>query len=103
MEYTNTDNNGMKIRVKLPRNGELIGIVDQRVGGSRMIIKCSDGKLRNCRVPGRLRRGLWIREGDIVIIKPWEFENEKGDILFKYSNTDISSLKSKGYLANFDV
>ncbi|HRZ85220.1 MAG TPA: translation initiation factor aIF-1A [Candidatus Paceibacterota bacterium] len=88
----------VKVRVRLPRNKEIIGIIDQRVGGNRMIVKCVDGKIRNCRIPGRLRRNLWIREGDIVIVEPWEFDNEKGDILFKYHPNEVNSLKEKGLL-----
>jgi len=86
------------IRVKLPRGKEIIGVIEQRVGGARMIVKCTDGKARNCRVPGGLRRKLWLRENDIVIIEPWEFDNEKGDILFKYNPTQIDWLKRKGFL-----
>ncbi|MEM4230488.1 MAG: translation initiation factor eIF-1A [Candidatus Pacearchaeota archaeon] len=86
------------IRVRLPKGREILGVVEQRVGGSRMIVKCLDGKSRNCRVPGRLKRDLWVREGDVVIIEPWEFENEKGDILFKYNPTQIEWLKKHGYL-----
>jgi translation initiation factor 1A len=86
------------IRVRIPRGKEILGIVEQRVGGSRMIIKCMDGKSRNCRVPGRLRRALWVREGDVVIIEPWEFDNEKGDILFKYNPTQVDWLKRHDYL-----
>jgi len=91
-----------KIRVKLPRGEELIGRVDQRVGGNRMIVKCSDGKTRNARIPGRLRRALWIREGDIIIIKPWEFNNDKADVLFKYNSNVLYVLKNKGYLEGIE-
>ena len=86
------------IRVKLPRQGEVLGIIEQRVGASRMIVKCVDGKSRNCRVPGRLRRRLWLREGDVVIVKPWEFDDGKGDVLFKYNPTQVQWLKRKGHL-----
>ncbi len=86
------------IRVKLPRGREILGVVEQRVGGSRMIVKCFDGKARNCRVPGRLKRALWLREGDVVIVEPWEFDNEKGDILFKYNPTQVEWLKKHGYM-----
>ncbi|MEK6860283.1 MAG: translation initiation factor eIF-1A [Nanoarchaeota archaeon] len=86
-------------RVRLPRNNEVIGTVEQRVGANRMIVKCTDGNERNCRIPGSLRRSLWIRPGDIVIVKPWEFEgNEKGDILFKYTPAAIEWLKRKGFI-----
>jgi len=86
------------VRVKQPRGREVIGIIAQRVGGSRMLISCMDGKTRNCRVPGRKRRELWLREGDAVIVEPWEFDDEKGDVLYKYSKTAIEKLKKDGLL-----
>jgi len=85
-------------RVKLPRGKEVLGIIEQRVGGNRMMVSCLDKKTRNCRVPGRLRRKLWLRPGDVVIIEPWELDNEKGDVLHKYNPTEIDFLKNKGFL-----
>lgn len=90
------------VRARLPKPGEVVGMVDQRVGGSRMIVKCSDGKARNCRVPGRFRRGLWIREGDYILVKPWEFDDSKGDIYYKYSQSEIFQLKEKGFMEKID-
>ena len=81
------------VRVKLPRGREVIGIISQRCGGNRMIVSCMDGKNRNCRVPGRKRRGLWLREGDVIIIEPWEFDDDKGDVLFKYNPNQVIKLK----------
>ena len=86
-------------RVPTPKQGEVIGIIEQRVGANRMIIKCLDGKERNCRIPGARRRGLWIRPGDTVIVRPWEFESDKrGDVLLKYTPAQIEWLKRKGFL-----
>lgn len=85
-------------RVRTPRGKEVIGVVEQRFGGAKMMIKCMDGKSRNCRVPGRYRRALWIREGDIVLVEPWEFDDTKGDIIYKYSNAAIQWLEKKGFL-----
>lgn len=90
------------IRVRLPRGKEVLGIIDQRVGASRMLVRCLDGKSRNCRVPGRLRRKLWLREGDIVIVEPWEFDNEKGDVIFKYNPAAIEWLRRRNYLKDID-
>lgn len=86
------------IRVKLPKGKELLGIIEQRLGGNRMLIKCTDGISRNCRVPGRLKRALWLRANDVVIVEPWEHDNTKGDVLFKYNPTAIQWLEDKGYL-----
>ncbi|MEK6912539.1 MAG: translation initiation factor eIF-1A [Nanoarchaeota archaeon] len=85
-------------RVKLPRNGEVLGVIEQRLGGNKMLVACLDGKSRNCRVPGRLRRALWLRPGDVVIIELWELDKEKGDVIFKYRPNQIEWLKEKGYL-----
>ena len=93
-----TQEGEQKVRVRLPRDKEVVGFIDQRVGGSRMLIRCSDGKVRNCKVPGRLRRQLWLRERDYVIVQPWEFDDGKGDIIFKFTPAAIEILKTKGYL-----
>jgi len=98
MQNKKQNQENLPIRVKLPRGKEVIGIIESRVGGNRMIINCLDKVERNCRVPGRLRRKLWLRPNDVVIVLPWEFDNKKGDIIFKYFPTQIQWLKNKGYL-----
>ena len=85
------DNEQKITRARLPRGDEIIGIIEQRLGGNKMLIRCLDGKTRNCRVPGRLKRKLWLRPNDVVIIKPWEFDKDKGDIIYKYFSSEISS------------
>ena len=68
-----------------------------------MRVRCLDGKTRICRIPGRLRRTLWVRERDIVIIEPWELSGEdKGDIVYKYTKSQIEFLKRKGYLKKIE-
>ena len=90
-------------RVKLPKGNQSIGILDQRLGASRMRVICLDGKIRLCRIPGRLKRRLWVRAGDIVLVEPWEFGGDKkGDIIFKYRQTQVSWLRRKGYLKKLD-
>jgi len=87
-------------RVRLPRGKEVLGLLEQRVGASRILVKCFDGKTRNCRVPGRLKRELWLREGDIVIVQPWEYQSdERGDVIYKYkSKAQVEWLKKNGYI-----
>ena len=92
-----------QVRVRLPKGEEVLGVLEQRLGGSRCRIRCLDGKTRICRIPGRLKRRLWVREGDIVLVEPWEFGgDEKGDILYKYRNVQVKMLQRKGYLDNLD-
>ena len=86
-------------RVKLPRQNQTLGILEQRLGASMMRVRCMDGKTRVCRIPGRLKRRLWVREGDILLIEPWEFGGDKkGDVIFKYKPNQVKFLISKGHL-----
>jgi len=90
-------------RIHLPRDKQVFAILEQRLGGSRMRARCFDGKARICRIPGRLKRRLWVREGDLIIVEPWEFSgDDKGDIVYKYTNAQTEFLKRKGYLKQMD-
>ncbi|HLD00589.1 MAG TPA: translation initiation factor eIF-1A [Candidatus Nanoarchaeia archaeon] len=92
------------IRVRIPQGKEVLGLVQTRLGGSRMKVLCLDGKERICRIPGRLRRALWVREKDVVIIEPWELGGDnKGDVVYKYrSKAEVDFLKKKGLLKSID-
>lgn len=90
-------------RIFLPRDKQTFGILEQRLGASRMRVRCLDGKTRICRIPGRLKRKLWVRENDVVVVEPWQFEGDlKGDIVYRYTNTQVLFLQKKGYLKKFD-
>ena len=89
------------VRVKLPRDDEFIGVVVNRLGGNKMEVKCSDGKTRNSRVPGRFRRRFWLRPGDFVIVKLWEFDKDKADIIHQYrKGPQVDKLRKMGKLDN---
>ena len=95
----NSDEEEQKVaRAPLPRGKESIGIIEQRLGGNKMMVACLDGKKRNSRVPGRLKRKLWLRPNDVVIVEPWELDFDKGDIIFKYRPNQIEWLKQNGHL-----
>jgi translation initiation factor 1A len=89
-------------RIFMPRPPQVFGMVEQRLGGSRMSVRCMDGITRVTRIPGRLKRKLWVREGDIVVVEPWEYANDKGDILFKYRKSQVDYLKKQGRLKKLE-
>ncbi len=90
-------------RTPIPKGPQVIGICEQRVGGSRMKIRCMDGKKRICRIPGRLKRKLWVREGDILLIELWELGgDDKGDVIYKYKPIQVDILQKKGLLKQLD-
>lgn len=88
----------MPSRVRAPRRGQFIGKVLTRLGGKRMSIQTTDGKVRNCRVPGRFSRRFWLRPGNFVIIEPWSDNDAKGDVVYQYRPPEIAQLKKRGIL-----
>ena len=88
---------GEVVRIRLPKRNEVIGIVETRLGGNRMLVRCFDGKSRVCRIPGKYNKRLWVRPRDVVLVQPWEFQgDEKGDLIYKYSKAAIQWLKQRG-------
>jgi translation initiation factor 1A len=87
------------IRVRTPYEGEVLGTVIATVGGGRLQVECKDGKERLVRIPGKIRRNIWVRPGDTVLVKPWEIEGDKkADIVWRYNHLQADWLRRKGYL-----
>ncbi len=85
--------------LKLPQEGEMFGRVIKMMGGENLLIKCVDGKTRRGRIRGKLKRRVWIRDNDIVIIAPWSFgEEDRGDILWRYTLPQVTWLKENDHI-----
>ena len=82
-----------------PAQGEVLGVVIKLLGFDRILVKCQDGKERLCRIRGKMKRRVWIREGDIVIVSPWDFQSDKrGDVVWRYTHAQSETLRRKGIL-----
>jgi len=85
--------------IPLPSKYDIIGVIVKAMGNDRMLVKCQDGNERLCRIRGRMKRRVWIREGDIVLVSPWDFQSDiRGDIIWKYHKSQIKMLKKRRYL-----
>ncbi len=83
----------------LPDEATVLCVAERMLGGDHIIVRCVDGKTRSARIPGRMRRRVWVKEGDIVLVAPWEFSPErKGDIIYRYSSDEVRKLIDKGLL-----
>ena len=89
-----------KIRVPLPneRINEMFAIADTILGGRRVRVVCADGETRLARIPGKMRRRQWVREGDLIVVQPWDFQDAKADVKKRYSKTQSLYLSRKGVL-----
>ena len=86
-------------KMLLPSANDVLGIAVKMLGGERILVKCQDGKERLCRIRGKLKRRVWVREGDIVLVSPWDFQSDtRGDIFWRYRKNQSDWLRNKGYL-----
>ena len=85
--------------IRLPEEGELFGRVLKMLGGENVLIKCDDNVTRRGRIRGKLKRRVWIRDNDIVIIAPWDFkEAERGDIVWRFTLPQVEWLKENNHI-----
>ncbi len=88
------------MRLPNKKEGEIFGIADQLLGAARIKVMCADGKSQLGRIPGKMKKRMWIREGDLVIVKPWSFQTEKADIVWRYTKTQANYLSRKHMIPN---
>ncbi len=87
-------------RIKMPnrRIGEIFARVVDIYGNDRMEVFCEDGKHRVGRIRGKIKKRVWIRKGDLVVVSPWDWETEikgklgKCEITWRYMKSEISWL-----------
>jgi translation initiation factor 1A len=82
-----------------PSKNDILGVAQKMLGFDRVMVKCQDGNNRICRIRGKMKRRTWIREGDIVLVSPWDFQgDERGEIFWRYTQSQVDELKQKGIL-----
>lgn len=83
---------------------ELYGVIIEMLGASRVRCRCDDGKIRICRIPGKLKKKIWMRENDIVIVEPWPGQEDRSaDVIWRFTATESSSLRKRGELERLDA
>ena len=87
------------IALRLPDEYEVLGRAEKLLGYDRIMVRCLDGFMRLCRIRGKMKRKVWIRLNDIVLVSPWDFQSDKrGDIVWRYKGNQAEWLRSSGYL-----
>lgn len=88
------------VRLQLPKKHkkEMFAIAERLMGGSRINAICEDGKSRMARIPGKMKRKARVRTGDLLIVKPWEIQDEKADVVHRYTRTQAITLSRRKLL-----
>lgn len=76
----------------------MFAFADLMMGSNHIRVRCHDGVTRMGRIKGKIKKRVWIREGDTLIICPWSFQDEKCDILYRYLPPQVDWLRKHRYL-----
>jgi translation initiation factor 1A len=68
------------------------------LGNGRLESMCFDGVKRLAHIRGKLRKKVWINQGDIILLSLRDYQDEKGDVILKYTADEARSLKAYGEL-----
>ena len=66
------------------------------LGDGRFECNCADGVKRIAHVRGKMRKRIWIANGDIILVSLRDFEPEKCDVVEKYKEKEVAKLKKAG-------
>jgi translation initiation factor 1A len=93
-----SDEEGQRRDLRMPEGDEVFAVVTDMLGANRVQVRCADGVERQARIPGRMRKRIWIREDDVVLVDPWDWQDEKADIAWRYEKAEADQLRREGHI-----
>ncbi|ORY66649.1 hypothetical protein BCR35DRAFT_308522 [Leucosporidium creatinivorum] len=68
------------------------------LGNGRVEAMCFDGEKRLAHIRGKMRKKVWINQGDIILLSLRDFQDDKADVIQKYTTDEARNLKAYGEL-----
>ncbi|ODQ69061.1 hypothetical protein LIPSTDRAFT_59685, partial [Lipomyces starkeyi NRRL Y-11557] len=92
------ENDDEKRELVFKEDGQEYAQVVKMLGNGRLEALCFDGEKRLAHIRGKLRKKVWINQGDIILLSLREFQDNQGDVILKYNADEARSLKNYGEL-----
>jgi translation initiation factor 1A len=86
-----------------PDEGQDFAVVQDMLGNGRVRVLCSDGQLRVGRIRGSMRKyagKVIIDKNDLVLVSHRDWEDDKVDIIHKYTHEEASKLVRNGAVSD---
>lgn len=77
-------------------DGQEYARIIRLLGGPNLEIICEDGIKRMGVIRGNMRNKIWVSIGDYLLVSLREFQDEKCDVLLRYTPENVRALKSYG-------
>lgn len=92
------ENDADKRELIFKEDGQEYAQVTKMLGNGRLEAMCFDGVKRLCHIRGKLRKKVWINQGDIILIGLRDYQDNKADVILKYNSDEARNLKTYGEL-----
>mmetsp|Transcript_23937 Transcript_23937/g.71446 ORF Transcript_23937/g.71446 Transcript_23937/m.71446 type:complete len:159 (+) Transcript_23937:73-549(+) len=92
------ENDSDKRELIFKEDGQEYAQVTKMLGNGRVEAICFDGVKRLCHIRGKLRKKVWINQGDIILLGLRDYQDSKGDVILKYTADEARNLKTYGEL-----
>lgn len=97
------ENEDMKRELVTAEPGQAYAQVIKMLGNGRLEAMCFDNVKRLCHIRGKLRKKVWINTSDIILIGLRDFQDEKADVILKYTPDEARALKNKGCIPEHGI
>ncbi|MEW5306867.1 MAG: hypothetical protein WDW38_005752 [Sanguina aurantia] len=92
------ENEEEKRELVYKEDGQEYAQVVRMLGNGRLEAQCIDGKKRLCHIRGKMRKKVWVASGDVVLVGLRDYQDEKADVIMKYTADEARVLKLYGEL-----
>ncbi|KAJ1970264.1 Translation initiation factor 1A [Dimargaris xerosporica] len=92
------ENEGEKRELVFKEEGQEYAQVAKMLGNGYVEAQCFDGTKRLAHIRGKMRKKVWINQGDIILLSLRDYQDNKADIILKYNNEEARNLKAYGEL-----
>jgi len=90
------ENETEKRELIFKEDGQEYAQVTKMLGNGRLEAMCFDGIKRLCHIRGKLRKKVWINQGDIILVGLRDYQDAKADVILKYNADEARNLKTYG-------
>lgn len=75
--------------------------ITKALGNCRFEVLCFDGKTRLATMCGKMRKRVFVNQGELILVSLRDWQDSKCDIIDKYNDNDIQKFRQKKLLPDF--
>lgn len=95
-KFKSAHGNSFRREIIFKEMGQEYALVTKMLGNGHCECQCYDDVVRLGNIRGKLRKRVWISVGDVVLCGLRDYQDEKVDIIHKYTPDEVHNLKTMG-------